>query len=58
MFEGATNEEKRALLRALIKEVHMEADRKSIKNIVFWFTGDDYYMKSAMSVSEVRGTVP
>ncbi|MHA7578827.1 hypothetical protein ACX12E_00400 [Paenibacillus vandeheii] len=58
MFEGATNKEKRALLRALIKEVHMEADRKSIKNIVFWFTEDDYYIKSAMSVSEVRGTLP
>ncbi|MNW33084.1 hypothetical protein D3C74_100400 [compost metagenome] len=41
LFEDATNEEKRMLLRALIKEIHMEADRKSIKNIVFWFTEDD-----------------
>jgi len=57
LFEEATNEEKRALLRALIKEIHMEADRKSIKNIVFWFTEDDYFMKSAVPVSDVRGTV-
>lgn len=57
MFEEATNEEKRALLRALIKEIHMEADRKSIKNIVFWFMEDDSFMKSALPVSDVRRTV-
>lgn len=58
MFEEATNEEKRALLRALIKEVHMEADRKSIKNIVFWFTEGDSLTESALPVSDVRRTLP
>lgn len=57
IFEEATNEEKRSLLRALIKEIHVEADRKSIKNIVFWFTEDDIYIKSAIPASEIRGTV-
>ncbi|WP_256759566.1 hypothetical protein [Cohnella sp. WQ 127256] len=55
MFEEATNEEKRALLRALIKD--MEADRKSIKNIVFWFTEDDSFTEIALPVSDVRRTV-
>lgn len=57
LYEGATNKEKRSLLRALIKEVHMEADRKSIKNIVFWFSEDDLLLKSALPLSEVRGTL-
>lgn len=35
----------------------MEADRKSIKNIVFWFSEDDLLLKSALPLSEVRGTV-
>lgn len=41
LYEEATNGERRSLLRSLIKEINMEADRKSIKNIVFWFTEDD-----------------
>jgi len=48
---------KRSLLRALIKEIHMEADRKSIKNIVFWFSEDDPFTDSALPVSDVGGTV-
>ena len=55
LFEDATNEEKRTLLRALIKEIHVEADRKSIKNIVFWFTEDDgNSMYNALPMSEER----
>jgi site-specific DNA recombinase len=57
LFEEATNEEKRTLLRALIKEIHMEADRKSIKNIVFWFTEYDKFMNTALPVSEERRTL-
>jgi len=58
LFEEATNEEKRALLRALIKEIHVESDRKSIKNIVFWFTEDDGIANNDLPVSEERRTVP
>jgi site-specific DNA recombinase len=58
LFKEATNEEKRSLLRALIKEIHMEADRKSIKNIVFWFSEDDSFTDSALPVSDVRRTEP
>ncbi|MCR2805404.1 recombinase family protein [Paenibacillus soyae] len=57
LFGEATNEEKRALLRALIREIHVEADRKSIKNIIFWFSEDDGFAQAALPVSEERGTV-
>ncbi|WP_253298070.1 recombinase zinc beta ribbon domain-containing protein [Paenibacillus sp. MSJ-34] len=57
LFKEATNDEKRSLLRALIKEIHVEADRKSIKNIVFWFTEDDSFSHFALPVSDVRRTV-
>ncbi|MGE7271524.1 recombinase family protein [Brevibacillus panacihumi] len=57
LFAEASNDEKRALLRALIKEIHMEADRKSIKNIVFWFTEDDSFSHFALPVSDVQRTV-
>jgi len=56
MFNSATNEEKRALLRALIKEIHMKADRKKIKNIVFWFTEDDSFKANAILQSVVGRT--
>lgn len=57
LFEEAANEEKKALLRALIKEIHMEADRKSIKNIVFWFSEDDGSTNTALPDLGERGTV-
>lgn len=57
LFAEASNDEKRTLLRALIKEIHMEADRKSIKNIVFWFTEDDSFSHFAVPVSDVQRTV-
>lgn len=56
LFVEASNDEKRAFLRALIKEIHMEADRKSIKNIVFWFTEDDSFTHFALPVSDVGRT--
>lgn len=58
LFAEATNEEKRALLRALIKEIHMKADRKNIKNIVFWFSEDDSFTESALPVGEMGRTLP
>jgi len=57
LFAEASNDEKRALLRVLIKEIHMEADRKNIKNIVFWFTEDDSFSHFALPVSDVGRTV-
>lgn len=57
LFESATNEEKKALIRALIKEIHVEADRESIKNIVFWFSEDDTIMPSVLPLQETRRTV-
>lgn len=57
LYEDATNEEKRTLLRALIKEIHVEADRKSIKNIVFWFTEGGEFMQSVLPTNEERRTV-
>ncbi|MEK4343146.1 recombinase family protein [Brevibacillus sp. FSL L8-0710] len=38
LFECATNEEKRILMKSLIKEIVMEPNRKEIKTIVFWFS--------------------
>jgi site-specific DNA recombinase len=58
LFAVATNEEKRSLLRALIKEIHVETDRKNIKNIVFWFTEDDQDSNNALPLCEERRTVP
>ncbi|GIO12187.1 hypothetical protein J19TS2_17420 [Cohnella xylanilytica] len=58
LFDAATNEEKRSLLRALIKEIHMESNRKSIKNIVFWFTEDDGLAQTALPEQGTRRTVP
>ncbi|MEK5417124.1 hypothetical protein [Paenibacillus sp. FSL L8-0708] len=40
LFNDTSNEEKKALLRALIKEVHMESDRTTLKKSSsgFWRT--------------------
>lgn len=57
LFEEASNEAKRSLLRSLIKEIHVETDRKSIKSIVFWFAEDDGLAHTALPVSEERRTV-
>jgi len=57
LFTESSNEEKKALLRALIKEIHVEADRKSIKNIVFWFSEEDGIAQDALLDSEMRRTI-
>lgn len=42
VFGVATNEQKKALARSLIKEIVVTPDRKDIKHISFWFLdGDD-----------------
>ncbi|MGG1397632.1 recombinase family protein [Bacillus salipaludis] len=40
LFHKADSEEKRMLVRALIKEIQMEDNRKDIKNITFWFSSE------------------
>jgi site-specific DNA recombinase len=57
LFETASNEEKKALIRALIKEIHVEADRKSIKNIVFWFLEDDKITSNVLPLQGERRTL-
>lgn len=52
MFEIADNEEKKQLIRALVKRIEMEPDRKSLKSIVFWFSEDN-----ALPLNDMRGTV-
>ncbi|GGG22273.1 hypothetical protein ACFOHW_23340 [Paenibacillus abyssi] len=57
LFNGALNEEKKTLLRALIKEVHMESDRKTLKKIVLWFLEDDDFTECGLPVGENGRTV-
>ncbi|MET3507885.1 recombinase family protein [Halalkalibacter oceani] len=52
LFKIADNQEKKHLIRALIKEVHMEENRKDIKKITFWFSSVD-----VLRPNKVRRTV-
>lgn len=40
LFHRADSEEKKMLVRALIKEIEMENDRKDIKKVTFWFSSE------------------
>lgn len=51
-FEHAGNEEKKQLIKALIKKIEVEPDRKRLKSIVFWFSEDD-----ALPLNDTRRTV-
>ncbi|MNW48879.1 DNA-invertase hin [compost metagenome] len=51
-FEHAENEEKKQLIKALIKKIEVEPDRKRLKNITFWFSEDD-----ALPLNDERRTV-
>lgn len=52
-FEAASDEDKKMLIRALIREIHVTVDRKEIKNISFWFFNTDGFPSN-----ESGGTVP
>lgn len=52
LYETATNEEKKLLLRAIIRKIEVEPNRKYIKQITFWFDFDD-----ALLLSKTGGTV-
>lgn len=52
LFDSATNEQKKALIRALVKRVEVETDRQTIKDITFWF-----FDGLTLPLSKVRGTV-
>lgn len=52
LFDSATNEQKKALIRALIKRIEVESDRRTVKEITFWF-----FDTPSLPLSKVRGTV-
>ncbi|WP_249704709.1 recombinase family protein [Bacillus zhangzhouensis] len=41
LFEIVSDDEKKVLVRSLIKEIQMEENRKDIKKITFWFSSDN-----------------
>jgi len=59
LFVDASNENKRILIRSLIKQIEMEPNRKDIKRIVFWFLEDSALsLKNALPRNEPRRAVP
>jgi site-specific DNA recombinase len=59
LFIGASSENKKILVKSLIKKIEMESNRKEIKRIVFWFLEDNaLYLKDALPKNEVSRTVP
>jgi site-specific DNA recombinase len=52
LFESASNMQKKALIRALVKRVEVEQDRQTIKDIALWFCDE-----LTLPLSEVRGAV-
>ncbi|MEL3972102.1 recombinase family protein [Rossellomorea oryzaecorticis] len=59
LFEKANGEEKKLLIRSLVKSIEMEKDRKEIKNIAFWFSdGEDLQLSNDLPPNKVRRTVP
>lgn len=53
LFKTATNEEKKLLVRAIIKKIEVKPNRKEIKQITFWFDFDD-----ALLLSKTGRTLP
>lgn len=59
LFDDASNENRKILIRSLIKRIEMEPDRKDIKRIVFWFLEDNAISSSnALPVNDSGRTVP
>lgn len=56
LFQVATNEQKKELIRAIIKKIEVEPNRKDIKKITFWFDYDDDLLlsKTGGTVSQVK----
>jgi site-specific DNA recombinase len=52
-FSLVSDEEKKLLVRSLIKEIKMEDNRKDVKEITFWFSSN-----SSLPSSKVSRTVP
>ncbi|MED3282577.1 recombinase family protein, partial [Bacillus thuringiensis] len=52
LFKIVNDEEKKLLIRSLIREVQMEANRKDVKEITFWFLPS-----SVLPSNKVRRTV-
>lgn len=46
LYETATNEQRKLLIRAIIKRIEVESNRKDIKHITFWFDYDDALLLS------------
>jgi site-specific DNA recombinase len=52
LYDTASNEQKKALVRAIIKKIEVEPNRKDINRITFWFDYDD-----ALLLSKTRRTI-
>ena len=58
VYEHASQDQKRKLMKALIKEIQMTADRKQVKSITFWFAEFNPFITDGSTSSELGGTVP
>lgn len=58
LFAEASNDNKKSLVRSLIKQIEMEPNRKEVKRVVFWFSeGNAFSKNDALPESEGRRTV-
>lgn len=46
LYEMATNQQRKELVRAIIKKIEVEPNRKDIKKVTFWFDFDDALLLS------------
>ncbi|MGE6402239.1 recombinase family protein [Bacillus cereus] len=53
LFDNATYEQRKMLIRTIIKKIEVEPNRKDLRCISFWFDYDD-----ALLLSKTGGTVP
>ncbi|MCM3022325.1 recombinase family protein [Heyndrickxia ginsengihumi] len=58
LFAEASNDNKKVLVRSLIRQIEMEPNRKEVKRVVFWFSeGNAFSKNDALPESEGRRTV-